>query len=38
MGTVGVRDIVGILNYANGDKYNGKWKDDKKDGKGIVII
>ena len=23
------------MSYANGDKYDGDWKDDNKDGKGI---
>ena len=27
----------GIYYYANGDKYDGEWKDDKKNGKGILL-
>ena len=25
----------GTMNYANGDKYEGEWKDDKQHGKGV---
>ena len=25
----------GILLYSNGDKFDGEWKDNKKDGNGI---
>ena len=28
--------ILGEYTYANGDKYDGEWKDNKKDGKGIL--
>ncbi len=27
----------GILSYVNGDKYDGQWKEDVKDGQGILI-
>lgn len=27
--------MLGVCNYPNGDKYEGKWKDDKKNGHGI---
>ena len=26
--------IIGTFIFANGDKYDGDWKDDKKEGKG----
>ena len=26
--------IIGIMNYANGDRYNGEWKEDLKEGNG----
>ena len=26
--------LLGVLECINGDKYNGDWKDGKKDGKG----
>jgi len=29
---------IGALNYANKDKYEGKFKDNKKEGKGIMEI
>ena len=25
---------AGVLKYANGDVYDGEWKDNKKDGRG----
>ena len=27
--------MIGIFYYKNGSKYNGEWKNDKKEGKGI---
>ena len=27
--------ILGVLNYNNNEKYDGEWKNDLKDGKGI---
>lgn len=27
---------TGVYFYADGDKYDGEWKDDKRHGKGIV--
>jgi len=26
-----------VFNYYNGDRYEGEWKEDKKDGKGSVV-
>jgi len=26
---------LGVLSYINGDKYNGQWKENLKNGKGI---
>jgi hypothetical protein len=34
---VDTRNGKGTLTCANGDKYGGDWKEDKKEGKGIVI-
>jgi hypothetical protein len=30
-----LKEFVGVLNYADGRKYEGEFKDDKKNGKGI---
>ena len=27
----------GVMNWSNGDKYDGHWKNNKRDGKGIMI-
>lgn len=27
---------LGVINYSNDEKYEGSWKDGKKDGKGKV--
>jgi len=27
---------IGVCKYANGDKYEGEWKNDMRDGKGTV--
>ena len=29
------KNIIGTIYYANGDKFEGNFKNDKKDGKGI---
>lgn len=29
---------IGVYNYANGDKYEGEWKDDKRQGKGKAAV
>lgn len=29
---------IGTMQYANGNKYNGEWKNDKKTGKGILSL
>ena len=29
-----IDEMIGILTYSNGGKYNGEWKDGKRDGKG----
>lgn len=26
--------VIGVIEYYNGDQYNGEWKDNVKDGKG----
>jgi hypothetical protein len=26
---------LGVMNYASGEKYDGQWKDDKKQGRGV---
>ena len=30
----GIREGKGIMYYNNGDRYEGDWKNDKKEGKG----
>jgi len=32
------RNGKGTLTCANGDKYEGEWKNDKKEGKGTVTL
>ena len=31
------RELKGVMTYNNGARYEGEWKDDKKNGKGIYI-
>ena len=33
----GKRELRGIMNYKNGGKYEGQWKNDKRHGKGVFI-
>lgn len=30
--------MVGIFSYKNGNKYDGSWKENKKDGDGIHFL
>jgi len=30
--------IIGILYYANNDRYEGEWEDDEASGKGKVLL
>ena len=34
---MGKREGTGIMTYPNGIKYEGTWKNDKKDGRGTMI-
>jgi hypothetical protein len=27
--------VIGLMQYENNDKYNGEWKEDKKQGQGV---
>ena len=38
MDTVIKELIIGTLECANGDKYNGEWKDDQKNGNGTLHL
>lgn len=31
------KNIIGKQEYANGDKYEGEWKDDKRNGNGKCL-
>ena len=33
----GKRELRGVMNYKNGGKYEGQWRNDKRHGKGIFI-
>lgn len=35
-GTVAEEVTLGTCSYADGDKYEGEWKDDKRDGEGTM--
>jgi len=37
MEEVRVNNILGTMNYSNGDVYDGYWKEDIKDGEGNVL-
>lgn len=30
--------IIGTQYYANGDRYEGEWRDDERNGKGNIVI
>ena len=34
---VSSQHIIGNAYYVNGDKYEGEWKENKKNGEGIVL-
>ena len=29
---------VGVMHYSNGDKYEGQWSDNKRNGEGIIKL
>ena len=33
-----MRNGRGICDYPNGDRYDGEWKDDLKDGRGKLFV
>ena len=33
----GKRELNGIMIYNNGSRYEGEWKNDKRNGKGVFI-
>ena len=38
MAMVNLRVIIGVFTSLNGDRYEGNWKDDIKDGFGKIFI
>ena len=38
MAMVNLRGIIGVFTSLNGDRYEGNWKDDIKDGFGKTFI